>query len=198
MKPVYIIIGIPGSGKNTQGELLAKKLGYKHIDAGDTIKAYLSLHPGFAASFNSGPFPTSELLKVLKMEVTKNLNYKGIIFTQHSKDSREFDEINEMLRKLGCELKKVFCLNISRETAISRSMLRLGGKFTEKEPNVAKIVSRIDSFLNLIPAFKNYCADKGILVDINGELSQNEVFENILAEINMNFEVYDGTDFEAK
>ena len=37
-KKVILIVGPPGSGKGTQGEKLAKKLGYIHISTGDLMR----------------------------------------------------------------------------------------------------------------------------------------------------------------
>lgn len=39
---MYLLMGLAGSGKGTQGELLAKKIGYQYLSTGEYLRSYIT------------------------------------------------------------------------------------------------------------------------------------------------------------
>ena len=39
---MYLLMGLAGSGKGTQGELLAEKIGYKYLSTGEYLRSYVT------------------------------------------------------------------------------------------------------------------------------------------------------------
>lgn len=188
MKPVYVIIGFPGSGKDTQGDMLAQKTGIPHLGAGKTIKEYLDRNPKDyeqrLKSFQGGPTnPTEILFAAIFMKLETLDTTKGFILTQNPNSAREIEEELKVLRENGYEFKKAFYLDIDRETAIKRAMDRLGGVFTEKEPSEEALIKRIDNYIPTITEAKEYFAKVGLLESIDASQSVDEVNEDILSLI---------------
>lgn len=191
MKPIYLIIGLPGSGKNTQASLLAKELGLPNLDAGDSIKEYINYvkenDPAKAEimlkGYQGGPTNPTE---VLLASITRKIEFgydQGFVFSQNAISAEEIEEEIELFKKFGFEIKKAFCLNVSRETALNRLIKRLNNKFTEKEPDLKSLEQRVDNYIKVFDSIKACLKQKELLVEIDGELSIDYVFKKIMQEV---------------
>jgi adenylate kinase len=188
MKPVYIIIGIPGSGKNTQGKLLAEKLNIPHIDAGDTFTEIIRTRSTvyweeIAATYKLGPISTELFMKIMGEKFESEPLKNGFILTQNTKSPDEIIVMFNKLKSLDFDIQQIFCLNISRDTAIERAIKRLDGKFTEKEPNIESLIARVDKYCELFDSIKEYYKGHQMLVEIDGEQAEPVVFEKILEHL---------------
>jgi adenylate kinase len=184
MKPVYIFIGIPGSGKDTQAALLSEELGLPHVDAGKTFREVIRNKSKYwdyiqETYTHSLPIPSDMFFKIMTEKFLSESCSKGFILSQNTKSVEEADDLNKLLNEIGFTLHKVFFLDIERETAISRALERLNGVFTEKEPDEETLVKRIDTYIDIIPAIKEYYTQKGILVLLDGEQHVDEIFKQV-------------------
>jgi adenylate kinase len=190
MKPVYIITGIPGSGKDTQAKLLAKKLNFPHLDPGTIFiniirnkeKHWESLAAAFAQKM---PVPTEDFIEIMSQKFNEEEYKDGFVLSQNTKSVEEVKLMMGVMKDLGFEIKRVFYLNISTEEAIHRAMLRLNGQFSEKEPDEASVRQRIMNYDALIHDIADYYRSINLLIDIDGTKSIDEIFEKICKEINM-------------
>ena len=64
-KPNIIITGTPGTGKSTLSSLAAEKIGLKHIDVGEFVKAN-ECHEGFEESFQTYILDEDKLCELLE------------------------------------------------------------------------------------------------------------------------------------
>lgn len=188
MKPVYIFIGIPGSGKDTQAKLLAKELDLPHVDAGSTfreiIEKKLKYWDYIQDTFtNSQPIPSDMFFKIMSEKFTSDACNKGFVLSQNTKSVEEASDLQNLLQELGFTVKKVFYLSLSREEGIDRAVKRLNGKFTVKEPNMETLVRRIDTYVEIIPSIVNYYAEIGLLCEIDGRPGIDRIFESIKSNL---------------
>lgn len=183
MKPIHIITGIPGSGKNTQGKRLGVALEFPHVDIGDMLTEYLSSEDGFSAHMSSGPFPPERMIEVLEKKLIELQSAQGLILTHHFHTVDEIEKRNELYIKLGFKISRVFVLHISQQTALNRSLSRMGGVFNHKEPSHDHIQKRIEKYVSLSSDFNDYFRKSGQLVEIDGEVSADEVFNSIYSKI---------------
>jgi adenylate kinase len=188
MKPVYIIIGIPGSGKDTQAQLLSDRLHIPQVGAGsiftEIVQKKLQYHEFIADSFAKGlPIPTDVFFEIMKVKYASPECANGFILSKHAKSIEEEEGLLKTLHELGFEVQCVFYLNISREEAINRALIRLNGVFTDKEPNQETLVRRIDNYISIIPQIVAFYRTKGILHDINGERKIEDITDEMASFI---------------
>lgn len=190
MKDVYIIIGIPGSGKDTQANLLSAKLNLPHIAAGklfaEIVERKLEYWELISKAFQESlPIPSDVFYSIIFDKILSKECENGFILTVNSKSIDEIKTTNEFIKENGFEIQKVFMLNISKETALKRAIKRLNGKFTVKEPSMEALVERIENYNRIFQSVKEFYEKTNVLVEINGELPENEVFEKICEKISM-------------
>ncbi len=191
MKPVYLVIGIPNSGKDTQAGLLSRFLKLPHLDAGSTFREIIRNKSKYSEYIvetysNSLPIPSDMFFKIMGEKFGSDECKNGFILSQNTKSVEEAKDMENVLLEKGFALTKVFYLNIRRDVAIERALKRLNGQFTEKEPNLEVLVNRVDNYNILIVDIIKHYRDKKVLVEINGEQSVDDIFDKICGEVNIN------------
>lgn len=191
MKPIYIIIGIPGAGKNTQGVMLAKELGFAHVDAGETfdeiikrrVEPYWSL---IQETYTNGqPIPSEQFIDIIRGRLQRDDCMDGVVLTQNTKSVDEIQMMLIMFKSLGFELRQVFSLEIPRDVAIQRNIARKMNQESIKDQDIDTLTARIDNYVRIYPSIRDFYAQKNILTPIDGELSKDEVFQKILESLNI-------------
>jgi adenylate kinase len=191
MKPVYIIIGLPGAGKNTQGTRLAKALNLPHIDAGETFGRIIKqkVEPYWSKiedTYTTGkPIPSEYFLQIIHDRFSQSDCNKGVVLTQNTKSVEEVKLMEKMFKELGFELKHVFSLETSREVVIERNIQRLNGVFTAKDPSIEGLTKRIDTYVELYPHIRNFYKEQGLLIEVDGELPPDGVFQKVFESLNI-------------
>lgn len=216
-KPLAIILlGRPGSGKGTQAELLAKKLGLFHFEMSDLLQKIFKEKPNNSQvkkakkQFDTGKLVSADFIVKLDIDTikkTKKQN-KGIIFDGPFRLIEEAKEVSPVLiKEYGEKNIKIFDIHISPREAIWRNTRRriclkcdnpvpytsqtknlkicpikdCGGKLiTRKDDNPEIIKRRLKIFMKETQPVINYFKKKGLLIEINGEQSIENVFKDIL------------------
>jgi adenylate kinase len=184
MKPVYIFIGIPGSGKDTQAKLLAQKLKLPHVDAGSTFREIIQKKLKYweyieQTYTHSLPIPSDMFFKIMAEKFMSEDCSRGFILSQNTKSVEEATDLQKLLNELGFELKHVYYLTLDRDEAVRRAIKRLDGKFTEKEPDEATLVKRIDNYVQIVPTIVDYYRGLGVLVEIDGTQSVETIAQQV-------------------
>ena len=171
-----ILIGIQGSGKSTQGNLLSQNLGIPYLSTGhifrEMAKEKTPLGRRVKEIMTAGLLQPDDLtVKVVETYLKKPEYAAGYIMDG-------FPRTLEQVKKFQNGVDKVVCLNISDKEAISRLACQNDG--SRPDDSVAAIEKRIELFHQVTQPVIDYYKHKGMLVEVNGEQTIEIIHEQIL------------------
>jgi adenylate kinase len=132
-KSAIILLGRPGSGKGTQAELLAKKLGFFHFEMSDLLQKIFKTKPNdpevklAEKAFYSGKLVAPDFIIRLNIETIKKIKKqgKGIVFDGSFRLIPEAKEVLPILiKEYGRENVKIFNVKVSDRESIWRNTRR--------------------------------------------------------------------------
>lgn len=176
-----ILIGIQGSGKSTQGNLLSQKLSIPYLSSGhifrEMSKEKTPLGRFLKETMNAGYLiPDDKTLEIVE-EYLKHPEYeKGYILDGFPRTVKQAEEFAN-------GIKAVFYLKVSDKEAL----WRLAGRDEEgiREDNTLKaIMKRIDLFHAKTRPVIDFYRQKGVLFEIDGEQTIEQIHEEILSKLN--------------
>ncbi len=180
------ILGRPGSGKDTQAELLAKKFGLVHIISSKLIKAELKKGKGAIIEKErclqkSGLLNTSAFVSsLIKSEIESIARRgKGIIMSASPRTLVELKNELPVLKKLYGKNIYFFHIAISPKEVYIRNLKRKRKDFPELDTR--KIIKkRLEVFnCQTLPVIK-YLKSKKLIFDINGEQPIAKIHRDVL------------------
>jgi adenylate kinase len=207
-----LMIGVQGSGKGTQGRLLAKKLGIPHVSTGDLCRdtdESTQLGKKVRKYMNAGELVPIELItELLKNRLKQDDTKKGVILEGYPRFIDQAKLLEEFLK-----LDKVFLIDISDEEALSRISGRrvcsntdcqaiynvntaprpkkegvcdkCGSPLKQRSDETEESVKRrIEIYHEETEPLIQYYKDEGILIEINGEQSIDDVQAEIQTKLN--------------
>ena len=180
------IFGFPMSGKDTQGVRMAEALGGKLLSSGIIIRAKeLEQHKKLTS--NGDLIPTNIFYEwVLPYFEREDLKSYPLILSSIGRWYGEEDTVMDTARKTGHEIKVVVLLNISEVDVLARfQKLQIlndrGDRQDDKDLAVFK--NRLDEFrTKTMPVLEHY-KSLGLLVNVSGNQSREEVFEEIVNRV---------------
>lgn len=174
-----ILIGIQGAGKSTQGNLLSEKLKIPYLSTGhifrEMAKEKTPLGRYIKEIMNAGFLIPDEKTVEIVSEYLKKPEYeKGYILDG-------FPRTLEQVKMFENGVGKVVYLRVSDREALWRLSYR-NGEGREDETLTA-IRKRIELFHKLTEPVLGYYRQKGILVEVDGERSIEDINKEILEKI---------------
>lgn len=175
-----ILIGIQGSGKSTQGNLLSEKLSIPYLSTGhifrELAKEKTPLGRYIKETMNAGYLiPDDKTLEIVQDYLHREEYEKGYILDG-------FPRTVPQAEKFENGIKAVFYLKVSDKEAL----WRLAGRADEgvREDNTLKaIMKRIDLFHEKTEPVIDFYRQKGVLHDVDGEKRIEEINEEILQKL---------------
>jgi adenylate kinase len=173
-----ILIGIQGSGKSTQGNMLAEKLKIPYLSTGHIFRE-LAKEKTPAGRFiketiNAGYLVSDEKVLEIVSEYLSRPEYeKGYILDGFPRTVTQAEVF-----KNG--ISKVIYLRVSDKEALWRISGRKDAREDETLPALRK---RIDLFHRFTEPVLDYYKHKGILLEIDGEQTIEKIFEEIMEAI---------------
>ena len=125
MKTHLVLLGLPGAGKGTQGQMLSKKLGIPFISSGDALRNELKKETKIAMKFegymNAGLLVPDEIVEEFLEKMLSNYNLKnGFIFDGFPRTTHQADFIEQYLRKIKVPLDAAIYLSVPDDVIIKR------------------------------------------------------------------------------
>ncbi|MFC2103931.1 adenylate kinase [Bacteroidota bacterium] len=188
-----VLFGPPGSGKGTQGNLLADKYDLVYISTGSLLRCEIEkgTEMGLAAKqyVDKGEIVPDEFaIKLIEKQIQTHPEAKGFFFKGFPRTIVQAYILDGILRKHNSSVSCVFNLDIPTLEAVKRLTAR---SKTDKrryyDMNTEVIIRRLESFQNItVPVLKYYKKQKNIY-NINAIGSEKEVFERLVEKLELAF-----------
>lgn len=174
-----ILIGIQGSGKSTQGNLLSKKYKIPYLSSGhifrEIAKEKTKLGRYVKETMNAGYLlPDNKTLTIVE-EYLKYPQYgKSFILDGFPRTVNQAEEFSH-------KIDKVFYLKVSDKEALWRLSYR--NDTLREDETLTAVRKRIELFHKVTEPVLDYYKSKNLLVEINGEKKIQEVFNDIIKHL---------------
>jgi adenylate kinase len=178
-----ILIGIQGSGKSTQGNLLRDKLKIPYLSTGhifrEMAKEKTPLGRYIKEVMNAGfLIPDGKTVHIVSEYLKKPEYVNGYILDG-------FPRTLEQVEKFENGVDKVIYLRVSDKEALWRLSYRNGGNSEERDDEtLGALRKRIELFHKLTEPVLEHYKRRRILIEIDGEKKIEEIHREILKKIN--------------
>ncbi len=174
-----VLIGIQGSGKSTQGNLLSKQLDIPYLSTGHIFrqlaKEKTKLGQYIKLVINSGLLvPDDKTIEIVNNYLKRPEYKKGYILDG-------FPRTLNQAKKFVNNIDKVIYLDIPEKEAIYRLVYR--NSESREDETIPAIKKRIEAFKKFTLPVLDYYRRKGKLIEIDGTRSIKEVNEEILKHL---------------
>jgi adenylate kinase len=205
-----IMLGPQGSGKGTQAKKIAQKYGLIHISTGDifreNIKNKTELGKKIEELINKGQLVSDNLTNQIVKETLSKMT-EGYILDGYPRNIEqakflykiakidmvidlEISDDEAILRiasRRMCEKCKEGYNTISIKPKVEGVCDKCGGKLIQRDDDKPESVKRrLDAYHNLTTPLQDYYRNEGILIEVDGTPSIDEVFEDVVEEIENN------------
>jgi len=183
----YIILGPPGSGKGTQAKRLAQKLGWLYFGTGDLMREEIEKDSPLGKEFRKvskgGGLVNDEVVQKFVGQKLEKLDLsKGIVFDGFPRTISQAEYLENIFKKKRIDNLKVINLVTSWESLVKRILKRrLEEKRVDDKSEV--IAHRIEVYNRQTKPLLDYYRKQGKLINIDGEPSIDEVWEEIQQKV---------------
>jgi len=203
-----IFLGPPTSGKGTQAEMLAKKIGLVSISTGNIFRENIQKKTKLgkiAASFiDKGKLVPDDITNQLIAKTLKKIK-RGFILDGYPRNLSQAKALEKIVK-----IDSVFYIKISDKEAIQRIVGRrvcpacgrvyhikvmrpkkkgicdvCGSKLIHREDDRKEVIKkRLKIYHRDTEPVVGFYRKKGLLIEINGEQSIKEVYQDIVGKLN--------------
>ena len=201
-----ILMGPPGAGKGTQGEILEKKLGISTISTGlilrTAIKEKAEVGKLAEQYINDGKLvPDEVMVEIVKQRLSQPDCEKGFILDGFPRTTAQAKALDDA----GVEIDKVLLLEVDDEKIVKRLSSRrecskcgapynivskkpavdgicdsCGGELIQRKDDVPETIqNRLNVYHEQTEPIKNYYEEKGILAVAKGEEELKDTTANV-------------------
>jgi adenylate kinase len=182
-----VIFGAPGTGKGTQSGLIVEKYGLHHISTGEILRDEIAKKSplGVLADqrISQGQLAPDELIiDILTDVLDKTANEKGYIFDGFPRTIPQAQALDKLLNERGTSVVAVLSLKVEEQELIQR-LLKRGEGSGRNDDRLEVIENRMKVYREQTDPLREYYKKKGLFLSIPGSGSVDEVFEEIVNEI---------------
>jgi len=188
-----VLYGPPGSGKGTQGKLLADKYNLVYISTGSLLRREIEkgTQMGLAAKeyMEKGDIVPDEFaIKLIEKQIKSHPEANGFFFKGFPRTIVQAYILDGLLRRLNSSVSCIFNMNVPTLESIKRLTAR--SKTDKKryyDMNIDVIVRRLENFENQTTPVLNYYAKQKSIYQIDGVGSEEEVFNRLSEKMELVF-----------
>jgi adenylate kinase len=182
-----VLLGAPGSGKGTQGEILAARLGVRHVASGELLRANVAAHSELgnqvAASLARGDLvPDDTVIGIVGEAVAGAAAEGGYILDGLPRTRVQAERAYAIA--LDHEAAPDAAVYLALDDAVARQRLaaRAGGGRVD-DANASVINHRLEVFHANMQPILDFYAGLGILVTVDAAQPVDAVTDAILASL---------------
>lgn len=174
-----ILVGPQGSGKGTQGKLLAEKYGYKIFETGHFVREMSKQDDELGRkikkiSESGNLVPNEVIMEIVEKFCENTPTDVKIIFDGIPRSLEQKKTLDEVLKKQNRNYKVLY-LSLNEETSIKR-LLKRSETEGRSDDNIEAIKTRLNNFITHTQPLLEIWKNDDLLLEVNGELSINEGF----------------------
>lgn len=183
-----VLIGRPGSGKGTQGEIFAHKHKFHYISTGELILTEIGKETEIGKSvkslYENGISVSDEtIIKMVEMEMSRIYGNRGFIFKGFPRTLVQTYILEGMLRRLNTSISLVVYLDVPMLECFKRLSRRAQTNDVRPyDKTTDLIIGRMEEFETKISAVIQYFKKQNKIVQVSGIGTPEEV-ANRLDEI---------------
>jgi len=178
-----LILGAPGSGKGTQGKLLAERLGLPKITTGDLIRT--AMRDGTPLGLEVQKFyddgklvPDSIVLGMIKEELDRPEAKEGAILDGFPRTAAQAELVDKTLAQRGQRLNYILLLDVTEDELVQR-MSRRAQVEGRADDTPEAIKTRLGVYQrDTAPLIAHY-GQRGIVHRVPGTGSVDQISEEI-------------------
>lgn len=195
-----VVLGPPGSGKDTQVGELANYLDFELISGGDVSRKLAEKKYEYRKIVNTGGLLDDDLVLAEVDTIIGGIDKsKGIVFDGFPRTLHQAESLSEILLHHDRSLDKAIYIALEEEEIVKRLSRRkvcalcgknlfpsigkcpkCGGRpVSRPDDEPAVIIKRVQTFLENTLPLVNYYRNKGILIEIDGNQSIIQVAKDI-------------------
>jgi adenylate kinase len=207
-----VMLGAPGAGKGTQAKKISEKFNIPHVSTGDILRREIKNETELglkAESFvESGKLVSDELvIEIIKNFIQGDSAENGFLMDGFPRNLAQAKKFAEMLGKIGLKLDLVINIVVDSSEIINRLGMRrtcrecqkitsmadsndgigcpeCGGELFIRKDDEEKVIShRLEVYEKETRPLVEYYSKGGILANIDGLGTEEEVTERILRSL---------------
>ena len=191
-KRIILMIGPPGSGKGTQGELLSAALGIPHISTGALFREEMKKGSALGKELlkekvDQGCFASDPLVyDVVQHKLGSDACSNGCILDGFPRKVEQAEHFTEYLTQTGQREPIVIFLNISKETIIKRLKKRAKEEGRTDDTKKSYIEDRWNTYVKLTSPLIDYYSEHSQVIELKESTQPTEkkqvkdIFEQIV------------------
>jgi adenylate kinase len=182
-----VLIGPPGSGKGTQGDVLATRLGIEHIAVGDLLRAEVAA--GSAVGREAAVFmdagelvPDEVILRLLMPRVFAAAASAGYLLDGFPRSVEQAESVRAEAAERGAAPDAVLYLDVPR-AELMRRILGRAAREGRADDNERTVATRLQVFDEETKPLIGYYRERGLLQVVDADRPEPEVTAALLAAL---------------
>lgn len=184
-----VLTGAPGSGKGTQGHLLAKKYNLYYISTGELLRDEIMHNTEIGQRVKSvmdkGDLVSDEIvIQLIEREIKQHNDVRGFVFKGFPRTVIQAYILDGLLRRMDSSVS--FCIDLNATTLESIKRLSLRSKTPlarAYDMNTDLIVHRLEEFQDKTVAVGGYYEKQNKYAIVEASGTESEVFNRLSAKV---------------
>jgi adenylate kinase len=182
-----IILGPPGAGKGTQASKIASTFGIPAISTGDIFRANIKNETPLGLQVKevlaSGGYVTDEITNaVVRDRLFEDDAEQGFLLDGFPRTAAQVETLDTILAEHGHALEAVLELTVDDEAVVQRLLKR--AEIEGREDDTEEVIRERQAIYRRETApLTDVYSDRGLLVQVDGMGSVDEVFDRISAAL---------------
>ncbi len=188
-----VLLGYPGSGRGTQGKLLAEKFNLVYVSTGDMLMEEISNNTETGKSVKElmekgAMVPDATVIKLIERKIEESKEVNGFIFKGFPRTIVQAYILDGLLRKRDSSIACVLDLQVPVLELVKRLAAR--GKTDQRmsyDTKTETIVQRLEEHERKATGVLKYYQKEKKAIPVDGTGSKDRIFDDLSREIELAF-----------